>query len=209
MAAPPPPPRADSLPEAPEVDGDDYVAPVAKSIGELLSTDGKDGEDEALQQYKASLLGAAAISGAAAASDDPRRVVITELSVLVNGREPLVFDMTDATLLNGGLTVKLQEGCEYKNQLTFRVQNELVSGLKYRNVVSRGPLNVLKVDEMLGSYAPDPAKTNIVIFPRREWENAPAGMMARGTYTCKTEFVDDDKNTHLTFSYKLVIGKDW
>ena len=67
----------------------------------------------------------------------------------------------------------------------------------------------LKVDEMLGSYAPDPSKVNSVIFPRREWEEAPSGMMARGTYTAKTTFVDDDKKEHLAFEYKLKIAKDW
>ena len=33
--------------------------------------------------------------------------------------------------------------------------------------------------------------------------------MARGTYSCKTSFVDDDGATHLAFNYKLVIAKDW
>ena len=33
--------------------------------------------------------------------------------------------------------MKLQEGAEYQTQLTFRVQNEIVSGLKYKNVVKR------------------------------------------------------------------------
>ena len=188
---------------------DDYVAPEAKSIEELLSTEGKEGEDEALQRYKASLLGTAAVSGAAK-SNDARRAVINELAILINGRDPLRFDMSNhEALLTGGLTVKLKEGCEYRTQLTFTVQNEIVSGLKYKNAVSRGPIPILKTDEMLGSYAPDPKKPNVAVFPRREWDKAPSGMMARGTYSAKTSFVDDDGTSHLTFSYKLVIGKDW
>ena len=40
-------------------------------------------------------------------SDDPRRVVIVELAILINGREPLKFDMTQEVNLKGGLEVKL------------------------------------------------------------------------------------------------------
>ena len=108
-----------------------------------------------------------------------------------------------------GVEVSLKEGCEYRTQLSFRVQNEIVSGLKYQNTVLRGPLAVLRVDEMLGSYAPDPQRINTIVFPKREWEQAPSGMVARGTYNAKTQFVDDDHVTHLEFSYKLHIKKDW
>ena len=170
-------PRAENV----EVDGDDYKAPDAKSIGELLSTAGKKGEDAALQRYKSQLLGDAVLNGAAGSSD-PRIVVIKELTVVINGdRPPLTFDMTDEQNLEGGLSFTLKEGCEYRMQLSFVVQNEIVSGLKYKNVVSRGPITVLKVDEMLGSYGPDPAKLQTVVFPRREWNEAPSGMGAPRT----------------------------
>jgi len=207
---PPPPPPGPSSERRSSATADDdaYVAPVVKSIGELMSSEGKEGEDEALQRYKANLLGAAA-AGAAVSSDDPRRVVIVELAILINGREPLKFDMTQEVNLKGGLEVKLQEGAEYQTQLTFRVQNEIVSGLKYKNVVKRMAIPVLKQELMLGSYGPDPTKANTVVFPRREWEEAPSGMMARGKYAAKTTFVDDDSVTHLEFEYTLVIGKTW
>ena len=44
-----------------------YTAPDKKSVGELLSSEGKEGEDEAMQRYKAQLLGAAASGGGVAA----------------------------------------------------------------------------------------------------------------------------------------------
>ena len=185
-----------------------YTAPKRKSVTDILEA--QEGEDEALQRYKASLLGAAAAGGAAA--DDPRRVVITELSILVNGRETLTYNESD---IAGDLNIVLKEGCEYKTQLSFRVQNDIVSGLKYCNSVSRiipvvgKPLNVLIVDEMLGSYGPDPSKVITVVFPRREWEQAPSGMVARATYTANTTLVDDDGTVHLAFDYKLNIKKDW
>ena len=45
--------------------------------------------------------------------------------------------------------------------------------------------------------------------PRREWEAAPSGMLARGTYEVKCSFLDDDKAEHLSFSFQLEIKKDW
>lgn len=59
---------------------DDYKPPEAKSVNELLAT--KEGEDEAMARYKASLLGAAAAGQGK--SEDPRRVVITQLAVVVS-----------------------------------------------------------------------------------------------------------------------------
>ena len=70
-------------------------------------------------------------------------------------------------------------------------------------------VNVAKVEEMLGSYAPDPTKTNTIVVPRREWDEAPSGMMARGDYKCTVTFSDDDKVQHLSFQYKLTIAKEW
>jgi len=183
---------------------DDYKVGDKKTIAELLSTEGKESEDEALQRYKASLLGAAA--GGGGTSTDPRRVVVTELAILIDGHDPIVVD--EAAITKGDVTIQLKEGCSYKTQLTFRVQNDLISGLKYRNVVSR-MVTVAKVEEMLGSYAPDPNKTNTIVVPRREWDEAPSGMTARGNYNSKITFTDDDKTEHLSFQYQLTIAKDW
>ena len=51
-----------------------------RRVNELLAT--KEGEDEAMARYKASLLGAAAAGQGK--SEDPRRVVITQLAVVVS-----------------------------------------------------------------------------------------------------------------------------
>ena len=89
------------------------------------------------------------------------------------------------------------------------VQNDIVSGLKYQNVVTRNMLAKRKEEEMLGSFPPDPTKTVTVEIPRREWEQAPSGMTARATYSAKTTFVDDDGVEHFKLDYKLTIAKDW
>ena len=46
-------------------------------------------------------------------------------------------------------------------------------------------------------------------FPKRDWEEAPKGMMARAKYNVTTSFVDDDQAEHFTFSYSFEIKKDW
>lgn len=65
-----------------------------------------------------------------------------------------------------------------------------------------------KSNEMLGSYSPV-EKPYEVVMPRNGWEEAPSGMLARGSYTAITKFVDDDKQTHLEFEYAFAIRKGW
>jgi len=62
--------------------------------------------------------------------------------------------------------------------------------------------------EMLGSYGPQ-AAPHEVIFPRLadQWEQAPSGMLARGSYHAISRFVDDDKDRHLEFEYSFDIVK--
>jgi hypothetical protein len=110
------------------VGDDDYKPPEAKSVEELMAM--KEGEDEALQRYKASLLGATA----GAKTDDPRRVVITEVGIVPADHPPIMLDMT----AQGPKKMVIKEGCSYRLQFGFRVQNELVSGLKYKHVVRVG-----------------------------------------------------------------------
>jgi len=181
---PRPTPRIDTAVIGDDTDPD-YKPPEKKTVEELLGA--KEGEDEALQRYKQQLLGVAAAGGGK--TDDPRRVVITKLELLINGRpEPLSFDMSKESNLNGKLTVQIKEGCEYKTQLTFRVQNELISGLKYKNTVAGASSGIvlLRVNEMLGSYGPDPQKTNVFVFPRREWEEGTRPTLEAARTPCRS-----------------------
>ena len=57
---------------------------------------------------------------------------------------------------------------------------------------------VNKDDVMIGSYAPQ-KDSYTTTFPRNGWDEAPSGMLARGKYKAKTQFIDDDKNEHLEF----------
>jgi len=57
--------------------------------------------------------------------------------------------------------------------------------------------------DMVGSYGP---KSELQSFTTKP-EQAPSGMLARGTYTIKSLFTDDDKNEHLKWEWKLEIKK--
>lgn len=53
---------------------------------------------------------------------------------------------------------------------------------------------------MIGSFAPQ-RTPYVQMFPRNGWEEAPKGMLARGKYKAKSQFIDDDKSNHLEYEY--------
>lgn len=58
---------------------------------------------------------------------------------------------------------------------------------------------------MVGSYGPKTTEYEYLT----PVEEAPKGMLARGTYTIKSKFTDDDKHDHLSWEWSLTIKKDW
>lgn len=62
-----------------------------------------------------------------------------------------------------------------------------------------------KMSHMVGSYPP---KMEIQSYTTPA-EDAPSGMMARGSYTVQSLFTDDDKHEHLKWEWSFEIKKDW
>lgn len=58
---------------------------------------------------------------------------------------------------------------------------------------------------MVGSYPP---KLELQSYTT-PFEEAPSGMMARGSYSVTSLFTDDDKNVHLKWDWMFEIKKDW
>ena len=58
---------------------------------------------------------------------------------------------------------------------------------------------------MVGSYGPKKEMQSYTTAT----EEAPSGMMGRGSYTMKSLFTDDDKHEHLKWEWKIEIKKDW
>jgi len=172
-----------------------------------------DAEDEALNKWKASLgITGAASGGSIGEPGDMRKVVILGLYLRVQGRDDVVMDLSSikplTTLQEIPGTYVMKEGCEYQLAVRFRVQHELVSGLKYLQATKKMGVRLDKLEEMMGSYGPN-TKENPHYEKAFQKEDAPSGMMARSTYTVQSKFVDDDNHAHLEFKWKLEIKKDW
>merc|ERR1712000_214122 len=98
-----------------------------------------DAEDESLRKYKEALLGK--MDDLSSPSDDPRKVVIQSMVILFEDRPAgnLEFKLSseDEIAAFKKASIVFKEGCHYKIQVNFRVQHEIVSGLKYLNQVYR------------------------------------------------------------------------
>ncbi|EZF23506.1 hypothetical protein H112_03761 [Trichophyton rubrum D6] len=188
-----------------------------------------DQNDESLNRWKASLgLG----SGTPISNpNDPRTCIIKSLALEVAGREDITIDLSEPgavdCLKDKPFTIK--EGCRFRIKATFQVQHDVLSGLKYVQVVKRKGIRVSKDQEMLGSYAPNttdkpvyekkckclvcswfPAVIQLTTYTRKvNEEEAPSGILSRGRYNAVSRFVDDDDVDHLKFEWTFEIAKDW
>ncbi|KAL9623405.1 MAG: hypothetical protein Q9160_002298 [Pyrenula sp. 1 TL-2023] len=167
-----------------------------------------DQNDESLNRWKASLgIG----SGDASANpSDPRVCVIQSLALEVEGRSDITIDLTAPGSLEGlkNKPFTIKEGSRYQMKAVFKVQNQVLSGLKYLQVLKRKGIRVGKDEEMIGSYAPN-TSDKPTYEKKFSPEEAPTGMMARGHYDAVSKFIDDDEHTHLKFEWSFDITKDW
>ncbi len=140
---------------------DDKKGGPAYKVSDKVSMDkilAQDEADESLRKYKASLglttnvysrkefcskilLLCLINYNHALAKDDPRRVVILELRVITENRPggDIVYNLKDKDAVKKmkDTPFTLKEAANYKIKVTFRVQHEIVSGLKYANMVYR------------------------------------------------------------------------
>ncbi|KAM9313830.1 rho GDP-dissociation inhibitor 1-like isoform 1-T3 [Pholidichthys leucotaenia] len=182
-----------------ECDQVNYKPPAQKSMKEIQEMD-KD--DESLQKYKKALLGA----GEIVADPSTPNVEVTKMSLICEtAPEPLVLDLTGDLEAFKKQAFVLKEGVEYKIKISFKVNREIVSGLKYVQQTSRKGVKIDKSDYMVGSYGPRPNEYEFLTT----MEEAPKGILARGCYTIKSKFTDDDKHDHLSWEWNLNIKKDW
>ncbi|KAF2873884.1 Rho GDP-dissociation inhibitor 2 [Massariosphaeria phaeospora] len=165
-----------------------------------------DQNDESLRKWKESL----GLGTGKDISDksDPRKCIILSLGLEVEGRPDIIIDLHSPeavnTLKDRPFTIK--EGAQFRMKATFKVQHEILSGLKYVQVVKRGMSH--KMQEMMGSYGPS---TEEKPFYEKKFEadTAPTGMLGRGSYKVVSRFVDDDNQTHLQFDWSFDVKKDW
>lgn len=159
---------------------------------------------------------------------DPRKVIVKKLALCVPDRDDMELELTgDLTKLKKQVFT-IKEGVQYRIRIDFVVQREIVHGLKYLQKTKRlgfqGSLLWVssfesfnasnrnlrfffldKMAHMVGSYPPK-AEIQSYITP---FEEAPSGMVARGTYSVTSLFTDDDNNEHLKWDWSFEIKKDW
>ncbi|KAH8335324.1 hypothetical protein KR074_012514 [Drosophila pseudoananassae] len=185
-----------------DVHDTNYQAPPEKTIEEIMAADQ---EDESLRRYKEALLGAAQTEKIIVDPNDPRKVIVKKLALVVEGRDDMELDLTgDLSQLKKQLFV-IKEGVQYKVRIDFIVQREIVHGLKYVQKTSRLGVNVDKMKHMVGSYPPK-KEIQFYLTPAEE---APSGTFSRGTYSVSSVFTDDDKHIHLEWDWTFEIKKDW
>ncbi|KAG9350381.1 hypothetical protein JZ751_026740 [Albula glossodonta] len=176
-----------------------YRAPAQKTLQEIQELD-KD--DESLRKYKEALLG----SSPATVDPNAPNVQVTRLTLVCDSApNPLTLDLQGDLEAFKKQSFVLKEGVEYRIKISFKVNREIVSGLKYVQQTSRKGVKLDKSDYMVGSYGPRPTEYDFLT----PLEEAPTGLLARGTYNIKSKFTDDDKHDHLSWEWNLNIKKDW
>ncbi|KAG0324938.1 hypothetical protein BG000_001995 [Podila horticola] len=184
-----------------------YRPGTKKSVSEYLALDA---EDLSLAAWKASLL------GNSCSLEDPSyptslettstNVTLLQLALEVAGRPDVVVDLAGLTEEQLSQTVfTIKEGVEYRIKVQFHVQVGILSGLKYLQSVRRLGVTVDRTSEMVGSYAAQREPITVRFAP----EEAPAGVLARGRYEVRSQFVDDDGVVHKRFLWAFEIQKDW
>lgn len=201
---------SDSTTASTESDAGNSFKPSDKGHKNLSDILAADAGDESLQRYKASLLGSA-IHGDTGDKSDPRRLIITEFRVEFSPEEalpPIIHDLSTAEGLSklNAEGITLREGVKFKFKISFRVQHEIVVGIKFINKMTKMMFSNTE-DLALGSYPPSSSTVQVFEFPKWDYNEAPKGMLYRGTYKANNSFVDSDGVTHLKIDYEVHIKK--
>ncbi|QLG73387.1 hypothetical protein HG535_0E04710 [Zygotorulaspora mrakii] len=188
-----------------EQPNDNYKVAAKKTVDEYKNLDA---EDESLAKWKESL-GLRSDVLPLEFPGDKRRVVVQKIQLLVDTEpEPISFDLTNETTIKelASKRHKVKEKSTYKLRITFKVQHEIITGLRYVQYIKKAGIAVDKIDDHLGSYAPSTKSKPFYEVELPESE-APSGFIARGNYSAVSKFIDDDKTTHLTLNWGVEITK--
>ncbi|KAE8075577.1 hypothetical protein FH972_014277 [Carpinus fangiana] len=162
----------------------------------------KDKDDESLRRWKEQLLGSVDLNNAAETLDPD--VKILSLSIISPGRSDIVLPIPEDGNPKGSWFT-LKEGSKYRLKFSFQVNNNIVSGLKYTNTVWKSGIRVDSSKEMLGTFSPQ-LEPYAHVMPE---ESTPSGIFARGSYSAKSKFLDDDNKSYLEINYTFSIRKEW
>ncbi|GME67392.1 unnamed protein product [[Candida] boidinii] len=177
-----------------------------KTIAEYQNLDAN---DESLNKWKASL-GLNTGESLPVAPGDKRKFVVLSMTLNIRGADPIVIDLSNesaASLADKKIQFKIKEKSIYSLVIKFKVQHDIITGIKYLQAVKKTGITVDKMDEPCGSYAPNTVDTPFYEKVFHEVE-APSGLLARGSYSAVSKFIDDDKVTHLVLPWSFQITKN-
>ncbi|XP_039020103.1 rho GDP-dissociation inhibitor 1-like [Hibiscus syriacus] len=162
----------------------------------------KDKEDESLMRWKEQLLGT--LDFMSIGENLEPDVKILSLAIKSPGRPDILLSIPEKESPKGSWFT-LKEGSKYSLQFTFLVSNNLVSGLKYTNTVWKTGVKVDSSKEMMGTFSPKAEPYTHEICE----ETTPSGMFARGNYSARSKFTDDDSKCYLEINYSFDIRREW
>ncbi|CAF3742124.1 unnamed protein product [Rotaria sordida] len=139
------------------VTGLGYKAPQKMDIGSIVA---KDEDDESLARYKKLLLGNTSdgkqVQKIIIEPDDSRTVIPIRITLLFENHKPdVIFDLKGSIEhirdLHSKRTITVKEGEQYRTQLEYYVQRDIVTGLKLINKVLKArTITVDKSKYMIG-----------------------------------------------------------
>ncbi|CAD6332572.1 unnamed protein product [Miscanthus lutarioriparius] len=161
-----------------------------------------DKDDDSLRRWKEQLLGDVDTTKLGETAEP--EVTILNLTILTPERPDLVLAIP-LVLDDKGYAFALKDGSTYSFRFSFTVSNNIVSGLRYTHTVWKTGVRVEKQKVMLGTFSP---RQEPYTYEAEE-DTTPSGIFARGSYSAKLKFVDDDGNVYLDMNYCFEIKKDW
>ncbi|PRQ25771.1 putative Rho protein GDP-dissociation inhibitor [Rosa chinensis] len=160
----------------------------------------KDKDDDSLRRWKQKLLGS--LESDLDGQMEPE-VKFHSIGIISDDFGEINTPLPVDENLIGRVLFTLKEGSEYRLKLTFSVLHNIVSGLTYSNTVWKGGLQVDQSKGMLGTFAPNREPYEHTL----EEETTPSGVLARGLYSAKLKFEDDDKRCYMELKYSFEIKK--
>ncbi|KAA8543402.1 hypothetical protein F0562_021103 [Nyssa sinensis] len=160
----------------------------------------KDKDDESLRRWKEKLLGF--VEGDLDGHMEPE-VKFHSVGIISDEFGEINTPLSVYESKSSRVLFTLREGSQYRLKLTFTVLHNIVSGLTYTNTVWKGGLQVDQRKGMLGTFAPQREPYVHTL----EEETTPSGVLARGTYSARLKFEDDDRRCHMELKYSFEIKK--
>ncbi|KAJ9696999.1 hypothetical protein PVL29_008971 [Vitis rotundifolia] len=160
----------------------------------------KDKEDESLRRWKEKLLGC--LEEDFTGQMDPE-VRFHSIELVSEDLEEINAPLPVHESQKNDFLFILKEGSHYRRKITFTVLHNIVSGLTYSNTVWKGGFQVYESKGMLGTFAPQREPYVLAL----DDETTPSGVLARGTYSAKLKFQDDDRRCHMELKYSFQIKK--